>query len=62
VIKSRQNFSANGVEGIGYRIVRAAEKEGLSFMRVLIGAYIRDGGIPDSWNQARAILPHKKGS
>jgi hypothetical protein len=62
VIKSRQDLSVNGVDGIGHRIVRAAEKEGVSLMRVLIGACIREGGIPDAWNQAKTMLPYKKAS
>jgi hypothetical protein len=62
VIKSRQDLSASGVDGIGYRIIKAAGKEGVSFMRLLIGACIRNGRIPDSWKQARTILLHKKGS
>jgi hypothetical protein len=46
VIKSRQDLSVNGVDEIGHRIVRAAGKQGVTFMRVLIGVCIRDGASP----------------
>jgi hypothetical protein len=62
VDRSWQDLSANGVDGVGYRIVKAARKEGISLMPLLIAGCIRNGRIPDSWKQARTVLLHKKGS
>jgi hypothetical protein len=61
VINSRQDLSANGVDGIGYRIIKGAKKEGVKFIRLLVEACMRNGKIPESWKEARTILLYKKG-
>jgi hypothetical protein len=43
VIKSREDLSASGVDGISYRIMKAAGTEGVKFMKLLIQASIRSG-------------------
>jgi hypothetical protein len=61
VIKSRQDLSASGGDGISYRIIKAAKKEGVRFMKLLIAACIRNGKVPESWKEARTVLLFKKG-
>jgi hypothetical protein len=61
IIKSRPDLSANRTDGIGYHITKAAKKVGVQFMKLLVGADIRNGRILSSWKEARAILLHKKG-
>jgi hypothetical protein len=60
VIKSRQDLSASGVDGISYRIIKGAKNEGVKFIKLIIRACIRNGRIFDSWKEARTILLHKK--
>jgi hypothetical protein len=61
VIRSRQDLSASGVDGISYRIIKAAKKEGVKFIQLLVKACIRNEKIPSSWKEARTILLFKKG-
>jgi hypothetical protein len=61
VIKSREDLSACGVDGISYRIIKGAGREGVNFMQLLIRACIRSGRVMTSWKEARTILLHKKG-
>jgi hypothetical protein len=61
VIKSREDLSACGVDGISYRIMKGAGAEGIKFMKHLIRACIRGGKVINSWKEARTILLHKKG-
>jgi hypothetical protein len=61
VIRSRQDPSANGTHGIGSRIITAAKKDGVQFMKLLVGACVRNGRIRSSWKEARTILLHMKG-
>jgi hypothetical protein len=61
VIKSRQDLSACGPDGISYRILKLAGEEGVKFMKLIIQASIRCGRIITSWKEARTILIHKKG-
>jgi hypothetical protein len=61
VIKSREDLSASGVDGISYRILKGAGAEGVKFMKHLIRACIQGGKVINSWKEARTILLHKKG-
>jgi hypothetical protein len=59
--KSRQNLSASGIDGISYRIIKAAKKDGVRFIRLLVEACLRNEKILDSWKEARTILLFTKG-
>jgi hypothetical protein len=61
VIKSRQDLSACGPDGISYRIIKSAGGQGVKFMRILINASIECGKTITTWKQAKTILLHKKG-
>jgi hypothetical protein len=61
VIKSRQDLSASGADGISYRIIKKAGKGGVKFIRILVETCIRNGRVPESWKEARTILIYKKG-
>jgi hypothetical protein len=61
VIKSREDLSACGVDGISYRIMKGAGAEGTKFMKNIIRASLRCGRVISSWKEARTILIHKKG-
>jgi hypothetical protein len=61
VIKSRQDLSASGIDGISYRIIKAADKEGVKFIKLLARTCIKNGKIIQTWKEARTILIHKKG-
>jgi hypothetical protein len=52
---------ACGIDGISYQIIKAAKKEGVKFIKLLVGACIRNEKILDSWKEARTILLFKKG-
>jgi hypothetical protein len=62
VIKSRQDLSASGIGGISYRILKAAGKEGVKFIKLLVRTCIRNRKIIQTWKEARPILIHKKGN
>jgi uncharacterized C2H2 Zn-finger protein len=61
VIQSRDDLSASGIDGISYRIFKAAGQAGVKFLRYIIGAAIRCGKVMGSWKEARTILLFKKG-
>jgi hypothetical protein len=61
VIRSREDLSASGVDGISYRIIKGAGTEGIKFMKHLVRASIRSGRVISSWKEARTILLYKKG-
>jgi hypothetical protein len=61
VIKSREDLSASGVDGISYRIMKTAGTEGVKFMKFLIRVSIRSGRVISSWKEANPLLIHKKG-
>jgi hypothetical protein len=61
VIKSRQDLSACGIDGISYRILKAAGKEGITFIKTMVRACIKNGRIVNSWKEARTVLISKKG-
>jgi hypothetical protein len=43
IIKSRDDLSACGVDGISYRIMKGAEAEGVVFMKLLVRGCIKSG-------------------
>jgi hypothetical protein len=61
VIKSREDLSASGVDGISYRIMKGAGAAGVKFMKLLVRASIRSGRVMSTWKEAKTILLHKKG-
>jgi hypothetical protein len=61
VIRSRHDLSPKDPERIGSRIVRAAKKEGVKFMKLPIEACIRSARIVDPRKEVRTILLHRKG-
>jgi hypothetical protein len=61
VIKSRADLSACGVDGVSYRIFKAAGQGGIEFMKHIIRGVIKSGRVMESWKQARTILLYKKG-
>jgi hypothetical protein len=61
VMNSRQELSASGVDEISYRIIKAAGKAGVRFVKNLIVASIRCGRLMTKWKEARTILLYKKG-
>jgi hypothetical protein len=60
-IKSRDDLSANGIDGISYRVIKAAGAEGVKFVRTLVRGIIMSERVMSSWKEARTILIHKKG-
>jgi hypothetical protein len=61
VIKSRDDLSAYGVDGISYRIMKSAEAEGIAFMKLLVRGCIKSDRVMSTWKDAKTILLHKKG-
>jgi hypothetical protein len=61
VSKSREDLSASGVDGIRYRIMKAAGTEGVKSMKLLVRARIRSGRVTSSWKEVKMILIRKKG-
>jgi hypothetical protein len=47
VIKSRQDLSASGADGISYRITKGAKGERVKFIRMPVDTSMRTGKIPD---------------
>jgi hypothetical protein len=62
VIRSRQELSASGTDGIGYSILKCGGNEGVRFMKRIIEGILRSGRTITSWKEARTILIHKKGN
>jgi hypothetical protein len=62
VIKSREDLSACGVDGISYRIMKGTGAEGVKFMKLLVRGCMRSGRVISTWKEAKTILLHKKGS
>jgi hypothetical protein len=61
IIKSRDDLSACGVNGISYRIMKRAGAEGVAFMKLLVPGCIKSGRVMSTWKDAKTILLHKKG-
>jgi hypothetical protein len=61
VIKSRDDLSACGVDGISYQIMKGVGAEGVAFMKLLVRGYIKSGRVMSTWKEAKTILLHKKG-
>jgi hypothetical protein len=61
VIKSREDLSASGIDGISDRIRKAAGKEEVKFTELLVRTCIKNDRIIQTWKKARTILIHKKG-
>jgi hypothetical protein len=61
VLPSRQDVSANGNNGIGYRIIKATGPQGIKFMKLITKAAMRCGKVFRWWKEARTILIFKKG-
>jgi hypothetical protein len=61
VIKSRQDLSASGTDGLSHRIIKAAGKEGVKFIKLLVRACIKNGKMIKTWKEPRTILIQKKG-
>jgi hypothetical protein len=61
VIKSRDDLSASGIDGISYRVIKRVGAEGVKFVRTLVRGIIKNGRVMSSWKEARTILIHKKG-
>jgi hypothetical protein len=61
VIKSRNDLSASGPDGITYRMIKAMGKQGVQFMKSIIKATLRCGRVFQSWKEARTVLIYKKG-
>jgi hypothetical protein len=61
VIRSRDDLSVCGNDGINYRIMKTAVPEAVKFMKRIIKATIRCGRVFDSWKAARTVLIDKKG-
>jgi hypothetical protein len=56
VIKSRDDLSACGVDGVSYQLFKAAKQGSVEFMKHIITASIRCGRVMTSWKEARTIL------
>jgi hypothetical protein len=61
VIRSRQDLSASGNDGISYRVIKGAGRFGVLFMKSIIEATIRCGKVFKTWKEGRTILLYKKG-
>jgi hypothetical protein len=61
VIRSREDLSACGVDGISYRIMKGAGAEGVKFVKLLVRGCIRSGRVMSSWKEAKTMLLYKKG-
>jgi hypothetical protein len=61
VIKSRQDLSASGIDGISYEIIKSASKKGVKFMKLPVRTCIKNGKIIQTWEEARPILIHQNG-
>jgi hypothetical protein len=61
VIRSRDDLSANGLDGISYRMIKGTGPEGVRFVRRLVRRIIKSGRVMTSWKEAKTILIHKKG-
>jgi hypothetical protein len=61
VIQSRDDLSASGIDGISYRVFKAAGTHGVKFLKYIISASIRCGRTISSWKEGRTILIFKKG-
>ena len=62
IVKSRRKSSANGPDGIGYRIMRLGGKKATEFLQTLFSAIWENHRVPANWKQAKTVLLHKKGA
>jgi hypothetical protein len=49
VIKSRDDLSACGVDGISYRIMKGSGAERVAFMKLLVRGCIKSGRVMSTW-------------
>ena len=61
IVKSRRKLSANGPDGIGYRIYQLGGSEAIKFLRILFQAIWVAQKVPTTWKMAKTILLYKKG-
>jgi hypothetical protein len=61
IIRSRDELSASGNDGISHKIMKARGAEAVKFMRYIIKATIRCDRVMDSRKDARMVLMCKKG-
>jgi hypothetical protein len=62
VIKSREDLSASGVDGISYRVMKRPGGEDVKFMKSIIRGSLRCGRVSSAWKEANTILVHEKGA
>jgi hypothetical protein len=61
MIKSRNDLSVCGVNGVSYRIMKGIRIKGVVFMKLLVRGCIRIRRVISTWKEAKTILIHKKG-
>jgi hypothetical protein len=53
VIKSWQDLSASGADGISYRIIKGMKGERVKLIRILVDTYMRNGKISKTGSRYR---------
>ena len=61
IVKSRRKLSANGPDGIGYRIFQLGGQEATQFLQTLFEAIWTAHKVPTTWKMAKTVLLYKKG-
>ena len=61
IVKSRRKLSANGPDGVGYRIMQLGGKEAIRFLQELFAGIWKTRKVPTTWKMAKTILLYKKG-
>jgi hypothetical protein len=61
VIKSREDLTASGIDGISSRIMKGAGAEWLKFVKNIVRASLWSGRVRSPWKEASTILTDQRG-
>jgi hypothetical protein len=60
-LKSKNNFSALGPDGIGYLFLKLGNAAMIEFIRQVFKKCAKEGDVPDTWKQSKTVFLYKKG-
>jgi hypothetical protein len=60
-LKTKNNLSALGPDGIGYLFLKLGNAPMIKFIREVFKRCVREGDVPDTWKQSKTVFLYKKG-
>jgi hypothetical protein len=60
-LRTKNNLSALGPDGIGYLFLKLGNAPMIKFIRELFKRCVKEGDVPDTWKQSKTVFLYKKG-